>query len=97
MRVQRFEVMSETGIAGLPRRSIAAGHEGPVRLLYVGRIVRTKGLRDAIRALGAPPDLDPVVFDVVGDGFDREACEALARELGVVTARALPRLPGPRQ
>jgi glycosyltransferase involved in cell wall biosynthesis len=53
-----------------------------VRLLYVGRVVRTKGLRDAIRAMSLLRDL-LVVLDVVGDGFDRTACETLAKDLGV--------------
>ena len=51
-----------------------------MRLLFVGRLVRTKGARDAIRALGLVHDL-PVTLDVVGDGFDRAACEAAAAEL----------------
>jgi glycosyltransferase involved in cell wall biosynthesis len=42
--------------------------------------VRTKGARDAIRALGLVHDL-PVTLDVVGDGFDRAACEAAAADL----------------
>jgi glycosyltransferase involved in cell wall biosynthesis len=58
------------------------GRSGTVRLLHVGRIVRTKGLRDLIRALYLVRDLD-VTLDVLGDGNDREACELLARELGV--------------
>ena len=53
-----------------------------MRLLFVGRLVRTKGARDAIRALGLVHDL-PVTLDVVGDGFDRAACEAAAAELGL--------------
>jgi glycosyltransferase involved in cell wall biosynthesis len=48
----------------------------------VGRLVRTKGARDAIRALGLAGDL-PARLDVVGDGFDRPACEALTAELGL--------------
>ncbi len=46
------------------------------------RIVRTKGLRDVIRALGLTRDLD-VTLDVVGDGNDRAECEALAADLDV--------------
>ena len=48
----------------------------------MGRIVRTKGLRDVIRALDSLRDLD-VVLDVLGDGNDREACEELAAQLGL--------------
>jgi glycosyltransferase involved in cell wall biosynthesis len=80
--VRRFEVMSETGIEQLPETVDRSARENPVRLLYVGRIVRTKGVRDAIRAMSLLRDL-PVMLDVVGDGFDRAACEALARDLGV--------------
>ena len=80
--LKRFEVMSETGIEQLPATVDRAGREGDVRLLFVGRLVRTKGARDAIRALGLVRDL-PAVIDIVGDGFDRQACEALTAELGL--------------
>ena len=74
----RFETMSETAVHEVrPDRPVAAA-SGTVRLLYVGRIVRTKGLRDIISALDLVRDLD-VMLDVVGDGNDREACELLAR------------------
>jgi glycosyltransferase involved in cell wall biosynthesis len=81
--VRRFEVMSETGIESLPELAPRVGSEGPVRLLYVGRIVRTKGLRDAIRALKQVHTALPPTLDVVGDGFDRTACEALVADLGL--------------
>jgi glycosyltransferase involved in cell wall biosynthesis len=80
--IHRFEIMSETGLERLPEpvdRSTRGDH---VRLLYVGRVVRTKGARDAIRAMNLLRDL-PVLLDVVGDGFDRAACETLASDLGV--------------
>jgi glycosyltransferase involved in cell wall biosynthesis len=80
--VRRFEVMSETGISELPEPVVRGARPGDVRLLFVGRIVRTKGTRDAIRALALVRDL-PVFLDIVGEGFDRAACESLAAELGV--------------
>jgi len=85
--VRRFEVMSETGITELAAPAARAGRPdgtpaAPLRLLFVGRLVRTKGARDAIRALGLAGDL-PAVLDIVGDGPDRAACEALTAELGL--------------
>jgi glycosyltransferase involved in cell wall biosynthesis len=80
--VRQLELMSETGIEALPE-SIDRTRRDQVRLLYVGRLVRPKGARDAIRAIGLLRDL-PVVLDVVGDGFDRAQCEALASELGIL-------------
>jgi len=84
LELRRFEVMSETGLTDLPTLGEAPRRsDGPVRLLYVGRLVRSKGLRDAIAALDRLTTSTPVVLDVVGEGFDRSACEALAAELGL--------------
>jgi glycosyltransferase involved in cell wall biosynthesis len=80
--LQGFEVMTETALDSLAEPVDRTGRTGDVRLLFVGRLIRTKGARDAIRALGLARDL-PVVFDIVGDGFDRPACEALVAELGL--------------
>lgn len=81
--LQRFEVMSDVGIEQLPALVDRTSRpEAPVRLLFVGRLIRTKGVRDAISALGLARDL-PVTFDIVGDGFDRTACEKLTADLGL--------------
>ena len=75
--------MSETGLTELPTLGDRPASDGTVHLLYVGRLVRTKGLRDAIRALARLTTSTPVVLEVVGDGPDRAACEALVAELGL--------------
>jgi glycosyltransferase involved in cell wall biosynthesis len=81
--VRRLEIMSETGIEALPPEIERTGREAQeVRLLYVGRLIRTKGARDAIRAMSQVGDRR-VVLDIVGDGFDRGPCEELVRELGI--------------
>jgi glycosyltransferase involved in cell wall biosynthesis len=54
----------------------------PRRISFVGRINRSKGLDLLLRALaGIQPAWDNLV--VVGDGWDRERCERLARRLGI--------------
>jgi glycosyltransferase involved in cell wall biosynthesis len=81
--LRRFTVLSETALEALPEVVERGGRAGPLRLLYVGRLVRTKGTREAIRALDRLRDLD-LRLDVVGDGFDRAACEELSRTLGLM-------------
>jgi glycosyltransferase involved in cell wall biosynthesis len=80
LTLKRFELLSETAVHDVPPPVDRSGRTGPVRLLHVGRTVRTKGLRDVIRALAELRDLD-VVLDVLGDGNDRAACEELVRSL----------------
>ncbi len=80
VRLKRLEIMSETAVTEVHDPVDRSSRTGPVRLLHVGRIVRTKGLRDVIRAMDAIRDLD-VVLDVLGDGNDRAACEALIAQL----------------
>jgi glycosyltransferase involved in cell wall biosynthesis len=78
--IHRLEIMSETGIERLPDPVDRSARRGPVKLLFVGRLIRTKGARDAIRAMNLLRDLQ-VVLDIVGDGSDRAACESLVSEL----------------
>lgn len=83
LAVRRSEIMSETGLTALPALADSPHSDGPVRLLYVGRLVRTKGLRDALSALGQMKTLAGLTLDVVGEGPDRVVCEELVRELGL--------------
>jgi len=82
LKLRRLEIMSETALDTVPDEVDRVGRSGPVRLLYVGRLVRTKGIRDVVRAMALLHDL-PVVLDVVGEGPERGACEALIAEQGL--------------
>jgi glycosyltransferase involved in cell wall biosynthesis len=80
LSLRRFEIMSDAGLDTVPDPIDRAERSGPVRLLYVGRLVRTKGARDIIRALSLRPEL-PITLDIVGEGPERAACEALIAKL----------------
>lgn len=80
--VREVRFLSETAVANVPPPVRREASPTPLRLLFVGRVIRTKGLRDAIRALEGLSDL-PLVLDVVGDGFDRPECQRLALRLGL--------------
>jgi glycosyltransferase involved in cell wall biosynthesis len=56
---------------------------GEFRVLFVGRLVERKGVHVLLRALARLPDESPVRLIVCGDGPERPALEALAREFGV--------------
>jgi glycosyltransferase involved in cell wall biosynthesis len=80
--IKRFFTLNDTGIDELPEAAGGSGRVEAVRFLFVGRVIRTKGVRDLVRAMSMlPPGLG--VLDVLGDGYDRTACEDLAAELGV--------------
>ena len=58
--------------------------EGTSRLLFVSRLVSTKGLDDAIRTLKILRGMEiHAHLDVLGDGESRSDAEDLAKELGV--------------
>jgi glycosyltransferase involved in cell wall biosynthesis len=84
VQLKRFEVMCELGVTTLPEERPDPGRPaGELRGLFVGRLIRTKGARDAIRALARLADMPGVTLDLVGEGEERPACEAEARRLGV--------------
>jgi glycosyltransferase involved in cell wall biosynthesis len=82
--LRRFEVMSELGAdEPLPCLRQRPRKPGELRLLHVARAVRTKGLRDAIRALALMGDLPGVTLTQAGDGEELAICKAEAEHLGV--------------
>lgn len=82
--VRHFEVISELGITGTEERleQHFQAYKG-IRLLHVGRGVRTKGLRDTIRALAHLSDLPGLHLDVAGQGAEIDYCQQMAAEMGV--------------
>lgn len=75
--------MSETAVAELPPPRVSASDRNGLRLLFVGRVIRSKGTRDLVRALAKLKDIAGLTLDVVGDGEDLAACQHEARQLGV--------------
>ena len=66
------------------RRFTAGAARERNRLLFLARLVPTKGLADVVRAVSLlAREGRAVTLDVVGDGPSRAPAEALAQELGV--------------
>ena len=84
IHLKRFDVECEVGIDSLASLRVHPGSRshGDIHLLYVGRAIRTKGLRDLIRAMARLSDLK-VKLIAAGDGEDLGACVEEARALGV--------------
>ena len=82
VQIRDFQVLSDVGVEAVPEIARGSDRTQGVRFLYVGRIVRNKGVRDAVRAIGRLPR-GLATLDVVGEGYDRPVCEDLAAELGV--------------
>jgi glycosyltransferase involved in cell wall biosynthesis len=81
--LRRFEPVLELGIEDIPPWMERKPRAGRLRLLHVGRAVRTKGLRDAVRALVHLADLPGVTLTSAGTGEDLAAARAEADRLGV--------------
>ncbi|CAB4887308.1 unannotated protein [freshwater metagenome] len=70
---------------GVSPRLVGSGavhqhYTGPIRLLFVGRLVYYKGLDTLLRAMAMVPN---ATLRIVGDGPDRAALEALSAQLGL--------------
>lgn len=83
VRLQRFEAVLERGHEGRFPVVERTSSPGEAHLLHVGRAVRTKGLRDVIRAMAHVRDLPGVRLTSAGDGPDLAACRAETAKLGI--------------
>jgi glycosyltransferase involved in cell wall biosynthesis len=81
--LRQFEPVLELGIDDLPPPVARPDRPGQLRLLHVGRGVRTKGLRDAVRALAHLADRPGITLTSAGAGEEVALCAAEAQALGV--------------
>lgn len=81
--LKRFAPVLELGIEGLPPLPKRPARPDQVTLLHVGRGVRTKGLRDAVRAMAHLKDVAGLHLVSVGDGPELPICRKEAQDLGV--------------
>jgi glycosyltransferase involved in cell wall biosynthesis len=81
--LKRFESVLELGIDGVEPLRTRPLEPGKLKLLHVGRGVRTKGLRDVVRAMAQLRDLPGVTLTSAGGGEEIAICEAEAVSLGV--------------
>ena len=82
IRLKRFEVECEVGIDCLARVTRQSAND-QLNLLYVGRAVRTKGLRDAVRAIAHLQDRPEIMLTAAGGGPELEICREEAARAGV--------------
>lgn len=90
----RFHIQAETGLAELPPLANRNPRQGRLRLLFVGRLVPTKGVAFALEALARMPDRSGITLDVIGTGRERARLEGRVQQLGLESVvRFLGRLP----
>lgn len=79
---RRFEIMAETGVDRAGTAIKASPRPGqPLRLLFVGRLIRTKGILEAIESVALASRQCEVTLDVVGPGLMMNQCARLTRQL----------------
>jgi glycosyltransferase involved in cell wall biosynthesis len=83
LRLRRLEYQSESAIDALPEVTRRPPEPGKLKLLHVGRAIRTKGLLYIVQAMARVKDVPGLHLDAVGGGPDLENCIRLAHELGV--------------
>jgi glycosyltransferase involved in cell wall biosynthesis len=83
--IPALDVILDTGAPEGPAAKRHAGRVGAIRLMYAGQLERRKGLELALRALARASGKYgcDAVFDVFGQGPDRQRLIALAEELGI--------------
>lgn len=81
--IRRFVPILERGRGSLPPPRVRVAEQGALVMAHVGRVVRTKALRDVIRAMAHLTDLPQVTLLSAGDGPDLAACRKEANRLGV--------------
>lgn len=80
--MKRFESVLELGVDDVPPYRPRPPRDG-LRILHVGRAVRTKGLRDLVRAMAHLKDRPDITLTSAGGGEELDPVRAEAAALGV--------------
>ncbi len=92
--VRRYRSFLGLGLDAVPDAVERCAIPDHMELLHVGRAVRSKGLRDVVRALAQIPDLPKVRLTSIGSGDEIAVCQAEAERLGVASrVRFLGKIP----
>lgn len=92
--IKRFEPVLELGIDEPAPELERSAEKNGLRLLHVGRGVRTKGLRDVVRAMGRLKSHPDITLTSAGFGPEIELCRQEAQKLGIADRiRFLDRVP----
>lgn len=84
IQLRRFETVLELGVQDIPPAPQRDGEKSEIKLLHVGRGVRTKGLRDVVRALSILKDEFPdLTLLSAGTGEEIDICISEAEQLGI--------------
>jgi glycosyltransferase involved in cell wall biosynthesis len=78
-----IEVIPYTAELAPPSSPSAHSRSADRSILFVGRLIKRKGVGHLIRALGAVRQRTPARLVVIGEGPERPQLEQLAREVGV--------------
>ena len=81
-----FEIPHTVPRGGAPVRADTARHEGPLRLLYVGRLERRKGVQNLLRAATALGSTEWRLTLVGGDTETAPLRTSMRRQLELMTA-----------
>lgn len=79
LRIKKFEVVNENGVERT--FNFIKKDNQILKLLFVGRVIRTKGVRDLVRSIQFLPKDINVHLDVVGDGEDMGVCIEEAKKI----------------
>jgi glycosyltransferase involved in cell wall biosynthesis len=89
-RRQFFRVKNAVELGACVREKRPDPDSGPLRLIFVSRFIASKGLLSTIRAAGILRGRgENIHLTCVGDGPEKEAAEALVRELELVSTVTL--------
>lgn len=84
LSIRSLSIEVELGLSELPKvEQVLVGAKEKVHLLFVGRVIPTKGLLYAIKAFAQSDAVRTSHLTVVGDGEDLQRCMEEARKLGI--------------